>query len=141
MEDITHQQRQAFKRIELIAQWEGRLNTNHLTESLGITRQSASKLINEYKAFCPHNLAYNNQQKCYEPTAEFSPHISSGLLDDYIAISPTVAGAHLSDIPTHACLLRLGSGHNRSEEHTSELQSRENLVCRLLLEKKKKTSE
>src|SRR5690606_41879974 len=26
---------------------------------------------------------------------------------------------------------------NRSEEHTSELQSRENLVCRLLLEKKK----
>src|SRR5207342_3885013 len=30
------------------------------------------------------------------------------------------------------------SGADRSEEHTSELQSRENLVCRLLLEKKKK---
>src|SRR5690606_41996141 len=29
----------------------------------------------------------------------------------------------------------------RSEEHTSELQSRENLVCRLLLEKKKKTND
>src|SRR5690606_39641978 len=29
---------------------------------------------------------------------------------------------------------------SRSEEHTSELQSRENLVCRLLLEKKKKTT-
>src|SRR5690606_41121560 len=29
------------------------------------------------------------------------------------------------------------SGSPRSEEHTSELQSRENLVCRLLLEKKK----
>src|SRR5690606_40574670 len=29
----------------------------------------------------------------------------------------------------------------RSEEHTSELQSRENLVCRLLLEKKKKKSQ
>src|SRR5690606_40627443 len=28
----------------------------------------------------------------------------------------------------------------RSEEHTSELQSRENLVCRLLLEKKNKTT-
>src|SRR5436309_10791461 len=35
-----------------------------------------------------------------------------------------------------ALLLELASG--RSEEHTSELQSRENLVCRLLLEKKKK---
>src|ERR1035438_10776117 len=32
------------------------------------------------------------------------------------------------------------SGHtNRSEEHTSELQSLRHLVCRLLLEKKKKT--
>src|SRR5690606_41459898 len=32
----------------------------------------------------------------------------------------------------------VGRVHFRSEEHTSELQSRENLVCRLLLEKKKK---
>ena len=30
---------------------------------------------------------------------------------------------------------------NRSEEHTSELQSRTNLVCRLLLEKKKKNDQ
>src|SRR5258707_2222426 len=30
--------------------------------------------------------------------------------------------------------------HNRSEEHTSELQSRQYLVCRLLLEKKKYTT-
>src|SRR2546421_8658800 len=34
---------------------------------------------------------------------------------------------------------RNGAGHPRSEEHTSELQSRSDLVCRLLLEKKKKT--
>src|SRR5687768_18283417 len=32
-----------------------------------------------------------------------------------------------------------GKGGLRSEEHTSELQSRLHLVCRLLLEKKKKT--
>src|SRR2546430_3506905 len=31
-------------------------------------------------------------------------------------------------------------GKIRSEEHTSELQSQSNLVCRLLLEKKKKTN-
>src|SRR4051812_50006798 len=31
-----------------------------------------------------------------------------------------------------------GAGGGRSEEHTSELQSHVNLVCRLLLEKKKK---
>src|SRR5438874_10501751 len=32
-------------------------------------------------------------------------------------------------------------GHVRSEEHTSELQSRRDLVCRLLLEKKKQKGE
>src|SRR2546422_2920579 len=32
-----------------------------------------------------------------------------------------------------------GTSRSRSEEHTSELQSRLHLVCRLLLEKKKKT--
>src|SRR5256885_12434126 len=34
---------------------------------------------------------------------------------------------------------RPAAAHSRSEEHTSELQSPCNLVCRLLLEKKKKT--
>src|SRR5688572_31201076 len=34
--------------------------------------------------------------------------------------------------------LRPSSRSSRSEEHTSELQSQSNLVCRLLLEKKKK---
>src|SRR2546427_9235558 len=32
----------------------------------------------------------------------------------------------------------IADGRARSEEHTSELQSQSNLVCRLLLEKKKK---
>src|SRR5690625_950807 len=35
----------------------------------------------------------------------------------------------------------LGDERQRSEEHTSELQSRGHLVCRLLLEKKKKTQQ
>src|SRR2546430_11428390 len=36
-------------------------------------------------------------------------------------------------------LLRFGGHRARWEEHTSELQSQSNLVCRLLLEKKKST--
>src|SRR6266496_4824958 len=38
----------------------------------------------------------------------------------------------------HLLLLHVGQHALRSEEHTSELQSRRDLVCRLLLEKKKK---
>src|SRR3712207_9004626 len=37
----------------------------------------------------------------------------------------------------HPLVLQMVSPHLRSEEHTSELQSRQYLVCRLLLEKKK----
>src|SRR5690606_41399558 len=43
-----------------------------------------------------------------------------------------------SDRGNDAVELAHGGPAARSEEHTSELQSRENLVCRLLLEKKKK---
>src|SRR2546427_7441006 len=39
--------------------------------------------------------------------------------------------------PVHEPLQRLEGARRRSEEHTSELQSQSNLVCRLLLEKKK----
>src|SRR2546430_10060751 len=45
----------------------------------------------------------------------------------FVASAPAAAGATLA-----------GRGAVRSEEHTSELQSQSNLVCRLLLVKKKK---
>src|SRR2546430_13666102 len=58
-----------------------------------------------------------------------------GLDHDHPAVGAAApqAGAH----DTHR--RRHRDGRARSEEHTSELQSQSNLVCRLLLEKKKKT--
>src|SRR5690606_39575808 len=50
-----------------------------------------------------------------------------------------LAGLRLRVVADHPVHPRLDPLQGfRSEEHTSELQSRENLVCRLLLEKKKK---
>src|SRR5256886_4019698 len=46
---------------------------------------------------------------------------------------PKLRNHRLEELPDPA-------GSSRSEEHTSELQSQSNLVCRLLLEKKKKNS-
>src|SRR5690606_41032480 len=48
---------------------------------------------------------------------------------------PAAAAAHLGGTDPHGGGLPLLRLVVRSEEHTSELQSRENLVCRLLLEK------
>src|SRR5256885_3591366 len=52
---------------------------------------------------------------------------------------------HVAHLGHHPAVLHLLGGavrrrHHRSEEHTSELQSPCNLVCRLLLEKKKKNN-
>src|SRR5690606_5751241 len=70
-----------------------------------------------------------------------------GIYNIDIAIHlPTVAVEVYSMHPSRARMAQLHERTKyilnqgvRSEEHTSELQSRENLVCRLLLEKKKQT--
>src|SRR3989442_9519934 len=53
--------------------------------------------------------------------------------------SEHVRGAGVGGIRLPALVARVPFGPARSEEHTSELQSRPHLVCRLLLEKKKKS--
>src|SRR6266496_5825125 len=77
---------------------------------------------------------------------------SSELLDDYRAeqqaASQRLKAMAIADLPSIAAwrraFARFGAKPTqhrnaaRSEEHTSELQSRRDLVCRLLLEKKKK---
>src|SRR5260370_29717173 len=60
--------------------------------------------------------------------------------------APTVATQPDFALPSRSCIRRTRTrderaiSGSRSEEHTSELQSHLNLVCRLLLEKKKKKS-
>src|SRR5436309_5079965 len=61
-------------------------------------------------------------------------------LHDALPILPYLIAARLSattDRPAMPNAMVRRMSRSRSEEHTSELQSRENLVCRLLLEKKK----
>src|SRR3989442_5708833 len=52
--------------------------------------------------------------------------------------TPTLGASSLGDVVLKAELFQKTGSFKRSEEHTSELQSRPHLVCRLLLEKKKK---
>src|SRR2546421_7942894 len=51
---------------------------------------------------------------------------------------PALRTGHLELFP-NSVVREVTVSDERSEEHTSELQSRSDLVCRLLLEKKKKT--
>src|SRR5438093_7416261 len=63
-------------------------------------------------------------------------------LHDALPISGRIDGEKVEfragiDGAEHGCSSRRRNLYSRSEEHTSELQSLTNLVCRLLLEKKK----
>src|SRR5690625_5704171 len=74
--------------------------------------------------------------------------IPTGTTDGATTVRPMVSAATSSTPPESAdigsrywwlapMMSRAMCGPTRSEEHTSELQSRGHLVCRLLLEKKK----
>src|SRR5690554_7728157 len=86
------------------------------------------------------------------PYANGSIHIGHGvnkILKDIIVKSQTLSGKDAPYVPGWDChgltielkveekVGKVGEKVTRSEEHTSELQSRPHLVCRLLLEKKK----
>src|SRR3989475_7451720 len=67
-----------------------------------------------------------------------SLHDALPILLDRISMPPKIgAMAVPSEFSACARVRRLELVCSRSEEHTSELQSQSNLVCRLLLEKKK----
>lgn len=76
-----------YRIIEIIALWEGKLNTNHLIQSFGIGRQQASKDINTYLAdIAPGNLVYDKHLKGYKPSDSFEPKLTSGHADEYLHI-------------------------------------------------------
>src|SRR5258708_16120005 len=58
-----------------------------------------------------------------------------------VRLERDVSGEDHPDAPPERDLALAVRRENRSEEHTSELQSPDHLVCRLLLEKKKKHSQ
>lgn len=116
-EQLTHQQRQAFHAIELIAQWEGRLNTGHLTKLLAITRQSASRLINDYKSRYPCNLSYNASLKCYQPLAGFRPTQASLDLESYMQLMAARLCESANDEFGAFSVQRISSGHHKPSPH------------------------
>src|SRR2546422_8449470 len=72
---------------------------------------------------CPQR--HFGQFSDWSEPVNLGPVVNSGFDDFHPAISPNGLSLYIT------------SGRLRSEEHTSELQSRLHLVCRLLLEKKK----
>lgn len=69
--------------IELVAQWEGRVNATTLQKHFGISRATATKSLQSYCKEHPQNLQYDSTQKGYLPTADFSPYHCQGHIAEY----------------------------------------------------------
>src|SRR2546426_8178752 len=87
----------------------------------------------------PYTTLFRSQRPSGDGTV--GPHVPSIALAAIVGVSPPPASLSADSVPPpargsvrRACVVM----RVRSEEHTSELQSPCNLVCRLLLEKKNK---
>src|SRR5690625_5808456 len=74
-------------------------------------------------------------------TKMFSANVIIVMISAYVilSLSKVIIAERMPTVGTFRSLGATKGMINRSEEHTSELQSRGQLVCRLLLEKKKNT--
>src|SRR2546430_11506956 len=79
---------------------------------------------------------YTTLFRSLEQALDVLPHRVGGDRDPQQIVVPRAHRRDLDPVLVEQATGEAGIG--RSEEHTSELQSQSNLVCRLLLEKKKK---
>src|SRR5207302_8650714 len=102
---------------------------SHTTDALGLREDGT-----DVRLLSRRRLRRRPEATLFPYTTLFRS-IGSGGLDNTLSRPPQ------SSRPISSLQCRSSAGSivlvNRSEEHTSELQSRENIVCRLLLEKKK----
>ncbi|MGI2175498.1 WYL domain-containing protein [Shewanella ulleungensis] len=85
--DIKWDQQVRFRLIEIIAQWEGRLTTNHLCDAFRIGRQQASRDINKYISLTNRDqLVLDRTIKGYRPADDFKPFFTQGTAHEYLTM-------------------------------------------------------
>ncbi|QLE30241.1 WYL domain-containing protein [Vibrio parahaemolyticus] len=85
--DIKWDQQMRFRLIEIIAQWEGRLTTNHLCSAFHIGRQQASRDINKYISLTSRDqLILDRVIKGYKPAEDFEPIFTKGSAHEYLTM-------------------------------------------------------
>src|SRR5207244_12022689 len=107
------------------------------------SRDAATRPPARYATACRPRPSFPTRRSSDLPQAVFDvlahrepPERRVGL-KDHAAVAPDVGDRDAIDEDLAACRCE-EPGHRRSEEHTSELQSPDHLVCRLLLHQRNK---
>lgn len=105
MEKSINHQRYRF--IELMAFWEGRINTTALKQQFNLSRQQCSDALNTYIKQAPDNLHYDASSKAYIPSKEFQRKYITDDVMEYFAwlqSGTTVFESHSDQLLPHAVL-------------------------------------
>lgn len=70
--------------IELLAWWQGHVNSSDLRDTFRFSRQQAQKYIDQYKTRYPANLYYDTHQKAFLPNGSFQQHLINGDVSEYL---------------------------------------------------------
>src|SRR2546429_5221878 len=138
-ENLTEKLQRTFKNLR----GQGKLTDEHLNTALAEIREAL--LEGDVNVGVADELLANIRAKAIgsEVMLQLSPdqQVVKVVRDELAALLGKHAKPLFAAKPPSVWMIvgLQGSGKTRSEEHTSELQSRLHLVCRLLLEKKKKT--
>ncbi len=93
----SYRDRQAFRLIELVALWKGRVTSKTIEDAFSCSRSTATRIRNDYLAACPSNLSYCDSNKGYLPSDDFQPSYCSGSLEEYAQLR-SLEGA---EFPVH----------------------------------------
>src|SRR5687768_18248215 len=84
----------------------------------------------------PYTTLFRSIRMGVMSTLMVNDQINFNDLKQMLGVTDGNLASHLANLEENG-FIKVHKGYIRSEEHTSELQSRLHLVCRLLLEKKK----
>src|SRR5690625_6138693 len=107
------------------------------------TKRNEEIRVNEEKEIARKSMQLSLSKIDEQEREEISKQIQNHLFQSNVWRDAQTIGVHLSmeiEWDTREIVKRAFEEGRRSEEHTSELQSRGHLVCRLLLEKKNMNS-
>ena len=77
------QEYEQFRHIELLAKWEGKVNSTHIQNHFDVSRETARKILQNYCAKHPDNIDYNKSLKGHIPTQLFQCYYSQGSIEEY----------------------------------------------------------
>ncbi|WP_371193453.1 WYL domain-containing protein [Glaciecola sp. SC05] len=73
-----------FQLIELLAYWEGRVNSTDIIKHFSISVTQAKFYLKSYRARCPSNIYYDKVLKCFVPTQQFCAQFISTHVHEYL---------------------------------------------------------